>query len=329
MSTGRQTTASLTRRALRWCVPVAFVLWLTLITPAMAIQITSPQTDYLDVAQLTVTMAAEDATGTAIVSVDGIAVDTRPVEPGDTFTLSRVDIRDGSHQARVVLRTRDGVTSSSPVSFAIWSRPVAPVLVTPTAYASRVTDTAVRVGGSTTILSLYVNGTLVNTRMVRPNTLASMGQIALGQGGNTVTLVAKNPVSSSSASYTVTRVDYPWPTCIIIDKSDFKLYWVRDGVLVKTYPIAIGKPGTPTPAAIWRIDAKYHTDPAGVYGPRKMRLFRQTSSGFTYTAYGIHGTNQEWVIGTMASHGCIRMYNRDVLELFPQVPLGTMVQTRQ
>ena len=32
-------------------------------------------------------------------------------------------------------------------------------------------------------------------------------------------------------------------------------------------------------------------------------------------------------IGTMASHGCIRMYNRDVLELWPQVPIGTYVVT--
>jgi lipoprotein-anchoring transpeptidase ErfK/SrfK len=50
---------------------------------------------------------------------------------------------------------------------------------------------------------------------------------------------------------------------------------------------------------------------------------------YVFTAYAIHGTNQEWVIGTQASHGCIRMYNRDVRELFPQVPLGTMVITRE
>jgi lipoprotein-anchoring transpeptidase ErfK/SrfK len=64
-----------------------------------------------------------------------------------------------------------------------------------------------------------------------------------------------------------------------------------------------------------------------------MRLFRRYGSAgnyrYSYTAYGIHGTNQEWVIGTKASHGCIRLYNKDIMELFPRVPLGTMVVTRQ
>jgi len=49
---------------------------------------------------------------------------------------------------------------------------------------------------------------------------------------------------------------------------------------------------------------------------------------FTYTRFLIHGTNQPWVIGTRASGGCIRMYNADVLTLYPEVPLGTMVVTR-
>ncbi|TLM78518.1 MAG: L,D-transpeptidase [Actinobacteria bacterium] len=155
------------------------------------------------------------------------------------------------------------------------------------------------------------------------------GVQTLSAGASTIVLEAANPVTKRSYSYTVRRVDFPWPTCIIIDKSEYRLYWVKDGALVKVYPIAHGKPGTPTPVRNWKILAKYVTSPGSVYGPRKMRLFKQTSSGYVYTAYGIHGTNQPWVIGTMASHGCIRMYNKDVLELWPQVPLGTMVQTRQ
>lgn len=129
-----------------------------------------------------------------------------------------------------------------------------------------------------------------------------------------------------------TPFKYPWRTYIVIDKSSFKLYWVKNKVLRKIYPIAHGKPGWATPERVWRIDAKYHTSPGSVYGPRKMRMFKRvkTSRGnrYVFTAYAIHGTNQEWVIGTRASHGCIRMYNKDVRELFPQVPYGTMVVTR-
>lgn len=125
-----------------------------------------------------------------------------------------------------------------------------------------------------------------------------------------------------------TPFPYRWRTYIVVDKSEFRLYWVRDRRLLNVYPVAHGKVGWATPSRIWRIDAKYLTDPSGVYGPRKMRLFKLVGSRFVFTRYAIHGTNEPWVIGTRASHGCIRMYNRDVRELFDQVPLGTMVVTR-
>ena len=129
-----------------------------------------------------------------------------------------------------------------------------------------------------------------------------------------------------------TPFDYPWKTYIVIDKSDYRLYWVKNKTLLKAYPIAHGKRWGYTPHRVWRVGAKYHTSPGSVYGPRKMRMFKRVSTRYGYryvfTAYAIHGTNQPWVIGTMASHGCIRMYNKDVLELYPQVPMNTMVVTR-
>ncbi len=48
---------------------------------------------------------------------------------------------------------------------------------------------------------------------------------------------------------------------------------------------------------------------------------RNTRSRYIY----IHGTNQEHRLGRPASHGCIRMSNRDVIELFDLVPTGTPV----
>ena len=41
--------------------------------------------------------------------------------------------------------------------------------------------------------------------------------------------------------------------------------------------------------------------------------------------YRIHGTDAPWTIGTAVSKGCIRMYNEDVLDLYPRVPVGTRV----
>ena len=42
----------------------------------------------------------------------------------------------------------------------------------------------------------------------------------------------------------------------------------------------------------------------------------------------IHGTHEEGLIGQKASHGCIRMFNNDVIELFDMVSKGTKVQIR-
>ena len=43
---------------------------------------------------------------------------------------------------------------------------------------------------------------------------------------------------------------------------------------------------------------------------------------------GIHGTAEEWSIGTRASHGCIRMRVSDVIDLYRRVPIGATVLIR-
>ena len=41
--------------------------------------------------------------------------------------------------------------------------------------------------------------------------------------------------------------------------------------------------------------------------------------------YAIHGTNRPLSIGKFISHGCIRMYNHDIVQLFRMVRIGTPV----
>lgn len=60
---------------------------------------------------------------------------------------------------------------------------------------------------------------------------------------------------------------------------------------------------------------------------RILRL-ESTQAGIenTYQRYiYLHGTNQEELIGSPASHGCIRLKNSDIVSLFEQVPVGTPV----
>ncbi|MDP2182864.1 MAG: cell wall-binding repeat-containing protein [Actinomycetota bacterium] len=208
--------------------------------------------------------------------------------------------------------------------------PAAPLFLSPDSRTAKKGRVKTRLGVNTTTVALYAGTKLVGTRTAVPFATVDFGAMEMPKDGGTLKLVAGNPDGKSgSSTKTIRRLSYPASTSIVIDKSDFRLYWVKNDVLVRAYPIAIGRDGMETPPALWKILAKYHTSPTSVYGPRKMRLFRKSGSRYVYTAYGIHGTNQEWVIGTKASHGCIRMYNKDVLELFPQVPLGTLVQTRQ
>lgn len=101
---------------------------------------------------------------------------------------------------------------------------------------------------------------------------------------------------------------------------------------VKTYPVAVGKPGTPTPIGnfciynrathpVWHPDSKDPVLP-GPDNPLGVRWM-----GF-YRAYGIHGNNDPGSIGKSISGGCIRMYNYDVEELYSMVDTGVPVQVK-
>ena len=43
------------------------------------------------------------------------------------------------------------------------------------------------------------------------------------------------------------------------------------------------------------------------------------------TLYRIHGTDAPWTVGQEISNGCVRLYNRDILDLYNRVPMGTKV----
>lgn len=97
-----------------------------------------------------------------------------------------------------------------------------------------------------------------------------------------------------------------------------KLIVRKHGQKIKTYPIAVGNPSTPTPIGEFKIVYKgKNWGPS--FGPRWLGL------NVSWGIYGIHGTNKPHSIGQHLSHGCIRMRNRDVLELYEIIPLGSKV----
>jgi lipoprotein-anchoring transpeptidase ErfK/SrfK len=215
--------------------------------------------------------------------------------------------------------------------------PGAPVLVSPAeSFVAGVIDVRVVAGSSTTSMTVLLNGARVGSAECTAGVGLSFGRFAVPAGRSSLTLIAADSAGTTRTfSYAIDRVEYSWPTCIIVDKSDFRLYWIRNDELVRSYRIAHGKVGASTPAALWIVGRKERSAARSVYGPRKLRLYRRYYAGrrrgyrYKRTRFLIHGTNQPWVIGTRASHGCIRLYNDGILDLWPQVPVGTVVQTRQ
>lgn len=104
---------------------------------------------------------------------------------------------------------------------------------------------------------------------------------------------------------------------ILINLNRRRLTFTLGGVST-TYPVAIGKPSTPTPLGNWVIVQKA-VNPGGPFGARWMRL------SVPWGGYGIHGTNNPSSIGKAVSHGCVRMYNKDVIKIYDLTPIGTPV----
>lgn len=129
------------------------------------------------------------------------------------------------------------------------------------------------------------------------------------------------------------------PGQVIASFSDRRLYYVtRPGEAI-SYPIAIPRQQsrwqgtmtitdkrvnpswTPTPTMIRENPRLPRWVPGGhPMNPMGVRALYLGSS-----AYRIHGTDAPWTIGQPVSKGCIRMYNRDVVDLYNRVSIGTKV----
>ncbi|MDR7867923.1 MAG: L,D-transpeptidase [Sporomusaceae bacterium] len=118
---------------------------------------------------------------------------------------------------------------------------------------------------------------------------------------------------------------------IVLNLPSRTLEFFAGGTLVKTYPVAIGKPSTPSPLGSFAIFEKEvdpwwfpprtgEVVPSGPHNPLGYRWM-----GFA-PLYGIHGTNAPWAIGLAVSNGCIRMHEADVEELYEVAPYGTPVR---
>jgi lipoprotein-anchoring transpeptidase ErfK/SrfK len=150
--------------------------------------------------------------------------------------------------------------------------------------------------------------------------------------------VLHQPLTRVRAKVNADDLARVYGTVITIDRAHFKLRLFKALKFRKSYGVAVGQPAYPTPTGRFSITSKQvnpvwsvpNSPWAGelqgttVEGGSAANPLKARWMGIT-NGVGIHGTGEDYSIGTRASHGCIRMHVPDVVDLFKRVPVGTPV----
>jgi lipoprotein-anchoring transpeptidase ErfK/SrfK len=117
---------------------------------------------------------------------------------------------------------------------------------------------------------------------------------------------------------------------IVVSVPDRKLVVMESGAVLRVFDVAVGADVSPSPTGAFEIVSRlteptyYHSGvviPPGDNNPLGPRWV-----GLSKKGYGIHGTNVPHSIGKAASHGCVRMRNRDIVQFFAMVSVGDTVE---
>ena len=99
---------------------------------------------------------------------------------------------------------------------------------------------------------------------------------------------------------------------------------------IRMYPVAPGKPSSPTPVGRRKVE-DMEMNPTWIDPDSNTQIpsVPDCPLGYRWIGiggnYGIHGTNVASSIGSYASHGCVRMYEADVEDLFAHIVKGIPV----
>jgi lipoprotein-anchoring transpeptidase ErfK/SrfK len=128
------------------------------------------------------------------------------------------------------------------------------------------------------------------------------------------------------------------PGTVVISTSERRLYYVLDAGEAIRYGVGVGREGftwsgakkvsmkrewpgwSPPPQMLKRRPDLPRHMPGGMENPLGARAIYLGSS-----MYRIHGSNEPDTIGAAVSSGCIRMTNRDIVDLYDRVKIGTKV----
>jgi lipoprotein-anchoring transpeptidase ErfK/SrfK len=109
-----------------------------------------------------------------------------------------------------------------------------------------------------------------------------------------------------------------------------KLVLLEGDKVIKIYQTAVGAPHSPSPVGrfsiVQRLSNPGYYKPGIIIPPGEANPLGTRWLGLSVKGFGIHGTNEPKSIGKARSHGCIRLHNRDVEDLFTRVSVGDVVE---
>jgi lipoprotein-anchoring transpeptidase ErfK/SrfK len=167
-------------------------------------------------------------------------------------------------------------------------------------------------------------------RTVRVNRSVKDLKAALAGGQSTVDLTV------STVAPTVTRDAYKQVLLVRIGEN--KLYYYENGKIKREWIVATGLPEFPTPTGEYEITEKRYMPtwvnpspdgwgadmptsiPPGPSNPLGLRALNWSAAAIRF-----HGTTATYSLGYNASHGCVRMSNEDVIELYDLIEVGTPI----
>jgi lipoprotein-anchoring transpeptidase ErfK/SrfK len=125
---------------------------------------------------------------------------------------------------------------------------------------------------------------------------------------------------------------------LLVRHGERKLYLYENGKITHSWTVAVGQPNYPTPTGVYEVtELRYMPtwiNPApdgwgsdmpleiapGTGNPLGVRAINWSASGIRF-----HGTENLSSLGTAASHGCVRMSNEDVVELYDMIKVGARI----
>ena len=122
------------------------------------------------------------------------------------------------------------------------------------------------------------------------------------------------------------------PRTVLVSIPDRKLAVLENGTVLADFEVSVGADESPSPTGEFKIMSRvahptyYHA--GTVIPPGKGNPVGTRWVGLNEKGYGIHGTNAPSSIGKAASHGCIRLRNRDMEKLFGMLRVGDVVEIR-